>query len=469
MTDEIRPEPPERPPWNPWEPPAESPATAENPTTEIPQTPMFPAPSPPAPGERQSPVESQPSPHLPAIPPPVGSYGGGYGAGYGAPYGAQPLAASAGARERKAPRTGVLLGLGVVIALLAGCVGGGVVYGLDRVAKNRGTNSGITLGAVQGGDSSRPPTSTAGIAQRVERSVVKIAIRTSQGGGNGSGFVVNSDGYIVTNNHVVAPIAGGGSLQVQFSDGSAVPAKVVGTDASYDLAVIKVEKSGLQALSFGNSDQAAVGDPVIAIGSPLGFAGTVTSGIVSAKNRAVTAGETRDERSFISALQTDAAINPGNSGGPLVDAKGQVIGVNSSIATPGSAGQSGQQSGNIGIGFAIPSNVVRRVAEQIISKGKASHPVIGVLLDFRYNGEGARIAAAASGGNPPITVGGPAEKAGLRAGDVITKVDGMPIGTPDELIAAIRAKEPGQSVDLIYVRSGASKSAQLVLSSSTSS
>jgi putative serine protease PepD len=192
---------------------------------------------------------------------------------------------------------------------------------------------------------------------------------------------------------------------------------------------------------------------VIAVGAPLGLQGSVTTGIVSALNRPVTAGEDRSESSFINAIQTDAAINPGNSGGPLVDASGDVIGVNSAIAQLPNGSLSGAQAGSIGVGFAIPSDQVRITAEQLISTGKAVHPVIGVLLDQRYTGAGVQVAKSETNGQAPITPGGPADRAGIKPGDIITAIDGRPATDSDEFVVAIRAHAPGDTI-VLTVRTG---------------
>ena len=293
----------------------------------------------------------------------------------------------------------------------------------------------------------RAPDSVAGIAQRVLPSVVSISTRSSSGSGTGSGFVIDSSGFILTNNHVVENVAlGGGSITVTLNGGSTFPATILGRDASYDLAVIKISATNLPALEFGDSDAIQVGDAVIAIGSPLGLSGTVTSGIISAKNRAVTTGGSNGESSFMNALQTDAAINPGNSGGPLVDATGAVVGVTSAIASLGAS--VGSQSGSIGLGFAIPINQARKTAAQLIKNGKATYPIIGISLDTSFTGIGALV------GDFPQSVraGGPAQKAGIKAGDVITVFDGKTIHNSDELIVAIRAKSVGDIVKLSYLR-----------------
>lgn len=304
----------------------------------------------------------------------------------------------------------------------------------------------------------RPPGSVADIAQRVLPSVVSISARSSSGAGTGTGFVIDSKGFILTNNHVIADAAAdGGDIEVQLNDGTTLNATIIGRDSSYDLAVLKVNRTGLTALAFGDSDQVVVGDSVIAIGSPLGLSGTVTLGIVSAKDRAVTAGESEGDNSYINAIQTDAAINPGNSGGPLVNSAGAVIGVNSAIATLGSSFSS--QSGSIGLGFAIPINQARKTAEQLIKNGKATYPIVGVSIDMQFTGEGAKIADTRNA----ITPGGPASKAGLRSGDVIVTFDGRTIATPEELIVAIRSKNVGDRVAIEYIRSGKKYSTSLTL------
>jgi putative serine protease PepD len=305
----------------------------------------------------------------------------------------------------------------------------------------------------------RPPGSVADIAQRVLPSVVSISARGVRGGGSGTGFVIDSNGFILTNDHVISDAAvDGGRIDVQLNDGTTLKATIIGRDSAYDLAVLKIDRRGLTALTFGDSDEVAVGDAVIAIGSPLGLSGTVTLGIVSAKDRAVTAGEDAGDNSYINAIQTDAAINPGNSGGPLVNSAGAVIGVNSAIATLGSSFLS-SQSGSIGLGFAIPINQARKTAEQLIKTGKATYPVVGISVDMQYAGDGAKIADTANA----IVPGGPAAKAGLRAGDLITKFNGRTITTPEELIVSIRSQNVGDKVEIEYIRSGKTLKAILTL------
>lgn len=345
------------------------------------------------------------------------------------------------------------LGTVITIALIAGLVG--------SAAGNLSTGGsffGHKVNLVSVSNTiQRAPDSVAGIAKRVLPSVVSISTESVSGGGTGSGFIIDSNGYILTNNHVVADAVSGGKITVSLSDGRTIGAKIIGRDASYDLAVLKIAATNLPALQLGDSDKIQVGDSVMAIGSPLGLAGTVTSGIISAKDRAVTAGESAGQNSFINALQTDAAINPGNSGGPLVDASGAVIGVNSAIASLGSS--YGSQSGSIGLGFAIPINQARKTADELIKTGKSTYPIIGIAIDTSYEGVGAKIANSSSA----MTSGGPADLGGLKIGDIITKFDGKAIGNSDELIVSIRAKSVGDTVSLEYTRNGKIRQTEVTL------
>jgi putative serine protease PepD len=339
----------------------------------------------------------------------------------------------------------------VLIALLAGSVGGFLGITATGASIFNGANLVSSNSVIQ-----RAPDSVAGIAQRVLPSVVSISTSSVIGGGTGSGFVIDSDGFILTNNHVIdGAVRSSGVIRVSLNNGAIYTAEVVGRDAPYDLAVLKIKASGLKALQFGDSDKIAVGDSVIAIGSPLGLSGTVTTGIISAKDRAVTAGDSNTESSYINALQTDAAINPGNSGGPLVDATGAVIGVNSAIASLGMD----SQVGSIGLGFAIPINQARKTADQLIKNGVATYPVIGVTLDMNFTGSGAKITTT----DKAILPGSPAQVAGLRGGDVITSFEGKTINGAEELIVAVRAKNVGDRVTLTYKRDGVSKTTTLTL------
>jgi len=292
-------------------------------------------------------------------------------------------------------------------------------------------------------------------AQKIGPSVVTVSVTGQQGADTGSGVIIKSEGYIVTNNHVVAAAANGGNVSVTFSDGTKTAAKIVGTDPSSDLAVIKVDKSGLKAAVFANSSDLKVGQSVIAVGAPLGLSNTVTQGIVSTLHRPVTAGQSSGEQSVMDAVQTDAAINPGNSGGPLVDLAGRVVGINSAIASVGDS--SSGQAGNIGVGFAIPANDVVRVAGELIADGKASHSQLGVGVSSQASQttEGATLGQ--------VTSGGPAAAAGLKAGDVITKINDRAITDSDSLVVAIRSFAPGTQVKVTYVRGGQAGSANATL------
>jgi putative serine protease PepD len=325
----------------------------------------------------------------------------------------------------------------ILIALVVGVVGGAFGASSTGSLFGRSVNLVKTTSAIE-----RPAGSVAEIAQRVLPSVVSIEAQSGRGGSTGSGFIIDSSGYILTNNHVIASSAvSGGDIRVRLNDGFSYDAKVVGRDSSYDLAV-------------------AVGDSVIAIGSPLGLSGTVTLGIISAKDRAVTAGDDDAESAFINALQTDAAINPGNSGGPLVNSTGAVIGVNSAIASLGTSFSG--QSGSIGLGFAIPINQARKTADQLIKNGKATYPVMGISVDMNYSGDGAMIAKTAGA----IVPGGAAAKAGLKSGDIITEIDGRAITSSEELIVAIRSHNVGEEIEVTYKRGGTSKTVRLTLSAS---
>ncbi|WP_152204883.1 S1C family serine protease, partial [Georgenia thermotolerans] len=364
-----------------------------------------------------------------------------------------PYAAPAG---RPGVARGVVVLL-VLVALLTGLLLGGLgaraVFGVGEARAG-------TLPTSSGGKVDRAPDSVAGIAKTVLPSTVYI--ETSAGGqrASGTGMILREDGYVVTNNHVVQAAAdGGGRVLVVFADGSQAQADVVGRTAEYDVAVLKVDRTGLAPLVLADSDTVAVGDPVVAVGAPLGLQGTVTTGIISALNRPVRAGGP-GASTFINAIQTDAAINPGNSGGPLVDGAGQVIGINTAIAQ---ASGSSQATGSIGLGFAIPSNQVRRTAEQLIADGRATYPVIGVALDTRYTGEGVQVLTGTQGGQPAVTPGGPGDVAGIEPGDVILSIDGRPVTDPDELIVAIRSRAPGDTVELKVRRGNQERTVSVVL------
>jgi putative serine protease PepD len=281
--------------------------------------------------------------------------------------------------------------------------------------------------------------------------VVKIAVATSQGEATGSGIVISKDGLIVTNNHVVSGAGQGAKLSVILNDGRTVSATIKGTDPLTDLAVIHADATDLTPATLGQSGKLAVGQGVVAIGSPFGLEATVTSGIVSALNRPVTSGdEQQDSTTVFPAVQTDAAINPGNSGGALIDLAGQVVGINSAIKTAGGSGQS--EGGNIGLGFAIPIDQ---------AKGKATHARLGVTVGDAQSSDGLTNGARLG----EVTPGGAADKAGLQSGDVVTAVDGKAIASGDALVAAVRSHRPGDQVTLTVTRNGKPQSIKATLGS----
>jgi putative serine protease PepD len=298
------------------------------------------------------------------------------------------------------------------------------------------------------------------IASLVTPSVVSIQVTSASGGGTGSGSVYKTSAtssYIVTNNHVVADGASGGTITIELTNGDQYKATIVGRDANYDLAVLKVNVGNLPVISLGDSSQVSVGDPVLAIGSPLGLANTVTQGIISSLNRPVTTG-TSDAQSYVDAIQTDAAINPGNSGGALVDAQGRIIGVNSAIATLSSGGT----SGNIGLGFSIPINEAKRIIDEIIATGKSTRPVLGVYFDPTYTGIGAKIAR--------LSAGEGAEKAGIPVGSIIRVIDGVKIPDAETAIVRIRSKVPGTTTQVtVDLPTGGQKTFAVTLGSAPSS
>ncbi|MEV2244073.1 trypsin-like peptidase domain-containing protein [Streptomyces sp. NPDC049970] len=378
-----------------------------------------------------------------------------------------PAVVADAGRPRGGRRGSVLVGA-ALLALVAGGIGGGIGAYVER-------NGGLTTVELpqSGPDSGgRAPDSVAGIASSALPSVVTLHVNGSAESGTGTGFVLDDRGHILTNNHVVAPAGSTGDITVTFSGGESAPAEIVGKDSGYDLAVVKVSGvSGLKPLPLGNSDNVRVGDPVVAIGAPFDLSNTVTSGIISAKQRPITAGGEKGDGtdvSYVDALQTDAPINPGNSGGPLVDTQARVIGINSAIRAADSAsGLDGGQSGSIGLGFAIPINQGKRVAEELINTGKATHPVIGVTLDMEFTGDGAKVGGKADAGGAAVTKGGPADKAGIRAGDVITEVEGRRVHSGEELIVKIRAHRPGDSLGLRLTRGGKDLSKTLTLGSAS--
>ncbi|MFE6042406.1 trypsin-like peptidase domain-containing protein [Streptomyces sp. NPDC056452] len=378
----------------------------------------------------------------------------------GPPLGADP-------QPRRRRRGSALIGA-VLLALVAGGIGGGI----GAYAERNGGLTTVELPQAGRDSGGRAPDSVAGIASSALPSVVTLHVSGSAESGTGTGFVLDNKGHILTNNHVVAPAGSNGDITVTFSGGETAPAEIVGKDSGYDLAVVKVTGvSGLKPLPLGNSDNVQVGDPVVAIGAPFDLSNTVTSGIISAKQRPITAGGEKGDGSdvsYVDALQTDAPINPGNSGGPLVDSQAHVIGINSAIRGADSgSGLDGGQSGSIGLGFAIPINQGKRVAEELINTGKATHPVIGVTLDMKFTGDGAKVGGKGADGGSAVTADGPADKAGIKPGDIITEVEGGRVHSGEELIVKIRAHRPGDRLGLKLTRGGKELSMTLTLGSAS--
>ncbi|QNA74219.1 PDZ domain-containing protein [Streptomyces sp. So13.3] len=367
--------------------------------------------------------------------------------------------------ERKPRGMGSMVAAVLVAALVAGGVGGGVGYWAARHEDN--SNSTTVSSSSDPKVLDRAPNSVAGIAAKALPSVVTIEASGGSESGTGTGFVFDKQGHILTNNHVVAPAADGGKLTATFSNGKKYDAEVVGRAQGYDVAVIKLKNAGdakLDPIPLGDSDSTKVGDATIAIGAPFGLSGTVTTGIVSAMHRPVASSDGQGaSASYMSAIQTDASINPGNSGGPLLNANGAVIGINSAIQSAGGSGDGQTQAGSVGLGFAIPINQAKRVATNLIATGQPVYPVIGVSLDTQYRGEGAKVTENGNSGNPAIVPGGPGDKAGLKAGDIITKFDDTVIDSGQTLIGAIWQRQPGDKVTITYTRGGKTSTATLTL------
>ncbi|MFB8211155.1 MULTISPECIES: S1C family serine protease [unclassified Streptomyces] len=432
-------------------PSSPDPATAQ--TAAFPTNPQYAPPPPP-----QSAADAGWPPPPPAVPAYAqGAHGGGGGPVWGPP---------GATHTPEAPRkrgAGGLVAAVVVAALVAGGIGGALGYwAADR---NDGSGSTTVSASANPQDLKRDSGTVAGVAAKALPSVVTIEAQGGDGeGGTGTGFVYDKEGHILTNNHVVASAADSGQLTATFSNGKKYDAEVVGRAQGYDVAVIKLKNppQSLTPLPLGNSDQVAVGDSTIAIGAPFGLSNTVTTGIISAKNRPVASGDGNGgSNSYMSALQTDASINPGNSGGPLLSSGGAVIGINSAIQSTGSSGQS--QAGSIGLGFAIPINQASTVARQLIKTGQPVYPVIGATVTMDEKGDGAVIADQGTGGTEAVTKDGPAAKAGLRAGDVITKFNDTPVDSGPTLIGEIWTHKPGDRVTLTYERDGKTATAEVTL------
>ncbi|KUI12718.1 peptidase S1 [Mycolicibacterium acapulense] len=379
---------------------------------------------------------------------------------------AQPLP---GQPPQKRSRAGALTAGALAVAVVSAGIGGGVA--LLAQPDRPSASSSIDGAAPSVPAASLPVGSVEQVAAKVVPSVVKLETDMGRASEEGSGIILSSDGLILTNNHVVSaaqggpggpsgPSAdpGGAQTKVTFSNGRSAPFTVIGTDPSSDIAVVKAQGvSDLTPITIGSSANLQVGQDVVAVGSPLGLEGTVTTGIISALNRPVAAsGDARNQNTVLDAIQTDAAINPGNSGGALVNMNGELIGVNSAIATLGADAGPQAQSGSIGLGFAIPVDQAKRIADELIKNGTAAHASLGVQVGNDASIDGARIVE--------VTDGGAAAAAGLPSGVVVTKVDDRVIGSADALVAAIRSRAPGEKVTLSYLDpSGKPKSVQVTL------
>jgi putative serine protease PepD len=332
-------------------------------------------------------------------------------------------------------------GVAALVLLVGGVAGGVGGYVGSQLAPNNGpVVNALDQPKPAQQTSNAPAGSVEQVAQKVLPTVVQLQVAGRTASGEGSGIVISSDGLILTNNHVVADAASGGTIKAVFQDGRQAAAQVVGRDPTSDLAVVRAQGvSGLPVAELGRSDDLKIGQSVVAVGSPFELSGTVTSGIVSSLNRPVRAGgENGDQATVLNAIQTDAAINPGNSGGPLVNMQGQVVGINSAIYSPNSSQQT--QGGSVGIGFAIPIDQAKRTATELEKTGKSTQTVLGVKVTDTQDGTGAQVAE--------VTQGGAADQAGLKSGDVVTKLDDRQIPTSDALVAAVRSHAPGDKVKL---------------------
>lgn len=361
--------------------------------------------------------------------------------------------------QSQAPKRRAGVGTAFAVALVTGLAAGG---GAGYVAGSAGSSQSVDAPSgeqAQENALENPSVSNAAeapdgsvekVAAQVLPSVVSIEVATRSGGAEGSGSIISSDGYVLTNHHVIAAGAQPGTeIQVTLNDGSRHRAQYVASDVNTDIGVLKIEGvDNLPVVQFGNSNDLRVGQQVVAVGSPLGLSATVTSGIVSALNRPVRASQGGGESSLMDGIQTDAAINPGNSGGPLVDMNGNLIGMNSAIASLSQSSFGGESSGgSIGLGFSIPSNFAKRVADQLIRNGEATQPMLGVQVSIAQAITGGAVVAA-------VEPGSPAEQAGLKRGDVITRLNDRLIDSADALIAATRSQDFGQTVTLQVERQG---------------
>jgi putative serine protease PepD len=381
-----------------------------------------------------------------------------------------PMPPPPGPVRQKRSRAGILAVGALAIAVVSAGIGGAAATVVELGTHSVGGHGdGIIAGAAPSVPAANmPPGSVEQVATKVVPSVVMLETDLGRQSEEGSGIILSADGLILTNNHVVAAAAKPGGAPggpggpapkttVTFSDGRTAPFTVRGADPTSDIAVIQAQGvSGLTPISLGSSSDLRVGQPVVAIGSPLGLSGTVTTGIISAMNRPVsTTGESGNQNTVLDAIQTDAAINPGNSGGALVNMSGQLVGVNSAIATLG-ADSPDSQSGSIGLGFAIPVDQAKRIADELIASGKATHASLGVQVTSDKGTPGAKVV--------DVVQGGAAASAGIPKGVVVTKVDDRPINSADALVAAVRSKAPGDKVSLTFQDpAGGSRTVQVTL------
>jgi putative serine protease PepD len=441
------------------------------------------------------PAQGQPAPGQPAPGQPYGAYAGQQPYAGQPPYVGGPTGPHTNTATGTTDKQNKKRGVGLVVAALAvgaliGGASGAGVMGVFQASQNGSAQPSQSTGAqnitVNNAADATPVTA---VAAKASPSVVTISVRGNQEAGSGSGVVLTADGYVLTNTHVVTldgEIANP-KIQVQDNDGKLYSAKVIGTDPIVDLAVIKLENaSGMTPATFADSSKLNVGDRAVAIGAPLGLSGTVTDGIVSALNRSIQIASSAAPKSSdngdngdsggdgnlwnfdlpgqgqsqqgsanatisLPVIQTDAAINPGNSGGALLNSKGEVIGINVAIANAGGSSVDGSQSGSIGVGFAIPSDLASRVAEELKTNGKATHGLLGATVkDATADASSTTVGALIDS----VTQGGPADKAGLKSGDVVTNFNGIPITSPTDLTAQVRALAAGAETKLTYVRDG---------------
>ncbi|MEO3757919.1 trypsin-like peptidase domain-containing protein [Mycobacterium sp. B14F4] len=393
--------------------------------------------------QRQSPYQQQPYDWRYATQQPQQPYRAPYDPYRGAP---APQVAPV---PQKRSRAGALTAGALAVAMVSAGIGGGVAM-LVQTDRPSATSS-VPGAAPSVPAASLPAGSVEQVAAKVVPSVVKLETDMGRASEEGSGVIMSSDGLILTNNHVVSAAQdgpgrpAGAQTKVTFANGRTTSFTVVGTDPSSDIAVVRAENvSDLTPITIGSSSNLRVGQDVVAIGSPLGLEGTVTTGIISALNRPVAAGgDAQNQNTVLDAIQTDAAINPGNSGGALVNMNGELVGVNSAIATLGGDAGPQAQSGSIGLGFAIPVDQAKRIADELIKNGSAAHASLGVQVGNDAAIDGARIVE--------VTPGGAAAAAGLPSGVVVTKVDERIINSADALVAAVRSKAPGDQVTLTYL------------------